>query len=207
MIEPVEFLVEHNVAFLFGAVFIDQIGVPLPSLPWLLAAGALSTSGDLNLWPALGSATLGAIAADLIWFFLGRAYGNSVLALVYKIFPDPDLWARRTQNLFDRYGMWGVAAAKFFPILKTLVPALAGSSRASVPRFLLFDGLGALLHGGAFILLGILFSEQLDQILGLFERHGARALILVAGIAVVYIAWQIIQRRRKALSKSANLGL
>ena len=55
--------------------------------------------------------------------------------------------ARRTQNLFTRYGMPGLIVAKFIPGLSTLAPPMAGSSGISAPRFLIFDGLGSLLQG------------------------------------------------------------
>ena len=42
MNETLEFLVRHGTAVLFAAVFVEQMGVPLPATPWLLAAA---------LWP------------------------------------------------------------------------------------------------------------------------------------------------------------
>ena len=45
MNETLDFLVRHGTTVLFAAVFIDQMGVPLPAAPWLLAAGALAAGG------------------------------------------------------------------------------------------------------------------------------------------------------------------
>ena len=42
------YLVRHGAAVLFVAVFVEQMGVPLPAAPWLLAAGALAASGEIN---------------------------------------------------------------------------------------------------------------------------------------------------------------
>jgi membrane protein DedA with SNARE-associated domain len=196
MNETLEFLSRHGAAFLFAAVFVEQIGVPLPSVPWLLAAGALIGTGRMHWLGALCAATFGALLADFIWFFLGRHYGNRVLGLLCRISLEPDSCVRRTQNLFTRYGMPGIVAAKFVPGLSTLAPPLAGNSGASAPRFLFFDGLGSLLYGGGFILVGVLFSHQLDQVIGALASLGGKALGVVAGLVAVYIACKYFQRHR-----------
>src|SRR6266498_3437238 len=157
MNETLEFLVRHGAAVLFAAIFVEQMGVPLPAAPWLLAAGALAATGRINWFVALCAATVGSLLADLIWFYLGRYGGQRMLNLLCRISLEPDSCVRRTQGLYTRYGMRGVVVAKFIPGLSTLLPPLAGNSGASTPRFLLFDGLGSLLYGGCFILLSALF--------------------------------------------------
>src|SRR2546425_7483997 len=147
-----EFLLRHGAVVVFAAVFVEQMGVPLPAAPWLLAAGALIGTGKMN-WPlAVAAALFGSLLADVIWFYLGRFYGNRVLNLLCRISLEPDSCVRRTQDLFCRYGMRGVVAAKFIPGLSTLAPPLAGSSGANAPRVLLFPGVGSVAFGGALIL-------------------------------------------------------
>jgi len=70
MNEAPEFLVRHGAAVLFAAIFVEQMGVPLPAAPWLLAAGALAATGRINWFVALSAATVGSLLADLIWFYL-----------------------------------------------------------------------------------------------------------------------------------------
>src|SRR5213595_2755400 len=165
MNETLEFLVRHGAAVLFAAVFVEQLGVPLPAAPWLLAAGALAATGKINWFAAITAATFGSVLADLIWFYLGRFRGQRVLNLLCRISLEPDSCVRRTQDLFTRYGMRGVIAAKFIPGLSTLAPPMAGNSGMAAPRFFFFDSLGSLLYAGVFILAGIIFSHQLDQVL------------------------------------------
>jgi len=196
MNQTLEFLVRHGTAVLFFAVFIEQLGVPLPAAPWMLAAGALAATGRINWFVALAAATSGSVVADLIWFFLGRYGGHRMLDLLCRISLEPDSCVRRTQDLFARYGMRGVVAAKFIPGLSTLAPPLAGSSGVSVSRFFLFDGLGSLLYAGCFILLGVLFSHQLEQVIAALASLGGSALALMVGLAMVYIGYKYFQRQR-----------
>src|SRR5437899_9402308 len=71
MNEILEFVVRHGAAVLFAAVFVEQLGIPLPAAPWLLAGGALAAGGEINWLTALSAATFGSMLADLIWFYLG----------------------------------------------------------------------------------------------------------------------------------------
>jgi membrane protein DedA with SNARE-associated domain len=177
-------------------VFVEQMGVPLPAAPWLLAAGALAAVGRINWLAALAATTFGSLLADLIWFYLGRYGGQRVLNLLCRISLEPDSCVRRTQDIFTRYGMRGVVVAKFIPGLSTLAPPLAGSSGVSARRFFLFDGLGSLLYPASFMLLGALFSRQLEQVIAALASLGGSALALVVGLGVAYIGYKYYQRRR-----------
>ncbi|MEI9863944.1 MAG: DedA family protein [Limisphaerales bacterium] len=181
MNETLEYLAHHGAMVLFVVVFVEQVGVPLPSAPWLLAAGALVGSGKMNWAAALSAATFSSLLADLIWFYLGRYRGQRVLSFLCRISLEPDSCVRRTQNLYTRYGMPGFVVSKFIPGLNTLAPPLAGNSGLSTGRFLFFDGLSSLLHGGSFILVGFLFSHQLVQIINALAGLGQGALVSLPG--------------------------
>jgi hypothetical protein len=63
-------------------------------------------------------------------------------------------------------------------------------------RFLIFDGVGAALWAGVFVGLGLLFSDQLERLVGQVGRLGTwLAAILVGGLAV-YILWKYVKRQR-----------
>src|SRR5258705_9006015 len=190
MNETLEFLVRHGAAVLFAAVFIEQMGVPLPAAPWLLAGGALIGGGQMNWVSAVCAAVSGSVLADVIWFYLGRHYGNRVLGLLCRISLEPDSCVRQTQNMFTRYGMKGVIVAKFIPGLSTIAPPMTVNSGVSASRFFLFDGAGSLLYGGGFILVGVLFSRQLEQVITALESLGGSALAVVGGVVALFIGYK-----------------
>jgi membrane protein DedA with SNARE-associated domain/rhodanese-related sulfurtransferase len=196
MNKAIDFLVHHGAVVLFAAVFVEQIGIPLPAALWLFAAGALIGAGKMSWFVALGSAATGSLLADLIWFNLGRRYGTRVLGLLCRISLEPDTCVRRTQGVFTRYGVKGVVPAKFIPGLSTLAPPLAGSSGVSVFRFLAFDLAGSVLYVGTFLVVGILFSRQLEQVMTALAGLGNGALVAVAGLVAFYIGYKYFQRHR-----------
>jgi membrane protein DedA with SNARE-associated domain/rhodanese-related sulfurtransferase len=191
-----QFLITHGLPLVFVAVFVEQLGLPIPAFPWLLAAGALAATAKFNLFLGLAVTVLACLLADGIWFYLGRSRGNQVVALLCRISLEPDSCVRRTQNVFTKYGLRGVLVAKFIPGMSTVAPPLAGMSGISAPRFLSVDGLGSLLYGGSLLAIGYVFSHQIDQVGGAISRIGGSALALVLVIAVIYIAYRFWQRQR-----------
>ena len=70
---------------IFAWVFAEQGGLPIPSFPILLVAGALSGSGQMNLGAAIGHSFMGAVLADWMWYELGRQRGVRVLQFLCKV--------------------------------------------------------------------------------------------------------------------------
>lgn len=191
-----QFLVNHGMLLVFIVVLLEQLGLPIPSLPVLLAAGALAVTGKFNLGIGIGVSILACLIADTLWFYLGRFRGIQVLGWLCRISLEPDSCVRRTQNMFTRYGLRSVTIAKFVPGLSTIAPPLAGMSGIKISRFLLFDGVGSLLYVGSFLVLGYGFSNQIAQIGVAMGNIGGRALSLLIGLVTLYIAYKYWQRQR-----------
>lgn len=194
--EAIQFLVRQGYTVLFVWVLVEQIGLPLPAIPLLLAAGALAGAGRLNIAIAIGVAVLAALLSDIVWYQIGRHRGSQVLQLLCRISLEPDWCVRRTEDVFARHGARSLLVAKFIPGLNTVAPPLAGIFRMRLPRFLLFDSLGALLWAGGFAGLGYLFSQQLERVAASALRLGTSLVgVLVGGLAA-YIIWKYVQRQR-----------
>jgi len=194
--EASQFLIRNGPSLVFATVFVEQMGLPIPALPLLLAAGALSAAGKFSLLTGIMATVIACLIADAFWFYLGRYRGNQVLGFLCRISLEPDSCVRRTQNAFTRYGMRGVVVAKFVPGMSTVAPPLAGMAGVPAGQFFLFDGLGSLLYGGSLLCLGYLFSSQIGQIGSAIAHVGGSALSLMAGLAALYVAYKYWQRQR-----------
>jgi membrane protein DedA with SNARE-associated domain len=196
MHRTLEFLLHHGYVVLLGWVFAEQIGLPLPSMPLLLAAGALAGTGQLSFFASLFYVVLASVAADFIWFQLGRRKGIRVLQLLCKISLEPDSCVRRTQGIFSKQGARSLLLSKFIPGLGTVAPPLAGIFHMRTRRFLLFDAAGSLLWGGTFLGLGYVFSGQIERVAERLASLGGWLLVLVLGALTAYIARKFIARQR-----------
>ena len=191
-----EFLAKHGYGVVFAYVLADQAGMPLPSLPLLLGAGAMAAGGRLSVWLVIGLAVLASVIGDSLWFGLGRYRGRSVLNLVCRVSLEPDSCVRQAQDSFERNGAKLLLFSKFLPGMGTTAPPLSAIVKMSFPKFLFWDTLGALLWAASAVFPGYLFHSQLEQVAFYGARLGA-GLFLLFGLALfAYISQKFITRRR-----------
>jgi len=192
----VAFVERHGYALLFLWVLAEQSAIPLPSIPLLLAAGALIRTGRLHPLPATACCVIAALVADTIWFQLGRRQGRQVLRLLCRVSLEPDSCVRQTENAFLKYGMSSLLVSKFIPGLNAVAAPLAGNSKGPYWRFLLYDSAGASIWSATYLAAGYLFSEQLETAVAYALRMGSSLIVLVVALFGLWIGWKFIQRRR-----------
>lgn len=196
MHRTVEFLLHHGYVVLLAWVFAEQTGVPVPSIPLLLAAGALAGSHQLNLFASLFIVTFAAVSADSLWYQLGRRKGIKVLQFLCKITIEPDSCVRRTEGVFSRQGARSLILAKFLPGLSTVAPPLAGIFHMRPRRFLLFDAAGSFLWASTFLGLGYVFSGQIERIAEHAASLGGWLVVILVGALASYLGYKFVARKR-----------
>jgi len=194
--EITQFLVRHGYSVIFFWVLAEQAGIPFPSLPLLLSAGALSAEGKISFTVLLLLTFSGAFLSDLMWYQLGRTQGGRILNLLCRISLEPDSCVKNTENLFMKRGANSLLVSKFLPGLNTVAQPMAGIVRLSWLKFLCYDVCGTLFWAGSILLVGRIFHHQVEDILGLLRRSGASLLLIVLLAAAAWIGFKYIQRRR-----------
>jgi membrane protein DedA with SNARE-associated domain len=189
-------LVRYGYLVVFGSVLAEQIGIPIPAIPFLLAAGGLAGSGRLSLALLLALSGVASLMADMIWYWIGRLGGARVLGWLCRISLEPDSCVRRTQASFSKHGSRSLVFAKFVPGLSTIAPPLAGIVRMPLGRFVLFSAIGGVVWAGAFIGLGWVFSHQLEIVAGYAAQFGSWTAAALGGSLGGYIAWKFVSRQR-----------
>jgi len=203
---PTHILIAYGYLLLFAWVLVEQLGVPLPATPVLLAAGALSAEGRISFFVALMAGLAAALIADSSWFLVGRRHGHRLLRLLCKLSMEPTVCVRKTQDSFGRRRVVTLLIAKFVPGLALLAPPVAGQNGMSYGEFLLFDGIGATAWVGALLMVGRLFGDALKRDPSLLNWVGRfSGALLVAGIVAFFVGR--ILRRRMTLRELAAARL
>lgn len=197
---PIQVLLTYGYLLLFVWVLIEQMGIPLPATPILLAAGALSAQHKISFGVALAAGVIACLVADSSWFFIGRRYGHHVLRILCKLSLEPTICVRRTQNSYSRRRGLSLLFAKFVPGLATLAAPVAGQNGMPYASFLIFDGIGATLWIAALLWGGRLFGDALKRDPSLLDWVGRfSGALLVLGILGFFVAR--LYRRRLVLRK------
>jgi membrane-associated protein len=192
-------------AILFLIIFCETGLVVTPFLPGdslLFAAGVLSSAAELNpvaVWTVVFSA---ALLGDNTNYFVGRQFGLRIIesgkiSAVMK--PE---YIERTQSFFRKHGGKTVALARFFPIVRTYAPFMAGVGRMKWTRFVSFSALGSaawitLSVGAGWFLGGIDFVKEHFEVIVI-------AIIVVSLSPTVIHAIQARGTAKKAQAGSAQ---
>src|SRR5215510_9328707 len=165
----------YGISLVFLAVLFEQLGLPIPAMPVLIVAGALTMEKDLSIVQVLLVSLVASLIADAAWFLLGRRFGFRVLKTICRVSLSPDSCVRQTTTIFEKYGLPSLVVAKFVPGFSTVAPPLAGAIGARIPPFLFFDGAGALVWAGAGVAVGATFHKAIDRALEFLAGIGSWA--------------------------------
>ena len=165
---------------LFIIIFVETGLVVTPFLPGdslLFCAGIFAADGGgLNIFVLILLMTVAAILGNTSNYWIGRKVGEAIVrsGKVKALTPER---IEKTQALLDRYGALAVFLTRFFPIIRTFAPFLAGMGEMSFARFTLFNCLGGCVWVCLFTLLGYFFGG-----IPLVEEHFE---LVIIGIVVV----------------------
>jgi membrane protein DedA with SNARE-associated domain/rhodanese-related sulfurtransferase len=192
---PEHILLVYGYLILFAWVLVEQLGIPLPAMPVLLAAGALSAQHELSFVLCLLAGLVASLIADSAWFLIGRRHGHHVLRLLCKLSLEPTICVRRTQDSFGRRREVTLLIAKFVPGLATLAPPVAGQNGMGFGRFLLFDALGAAAWLAALLAAGRFFGDLLKRDPRLLDWAGDFSGVLLALGILAFFIGRVVRRR------------
>ena len=174
----------------FLAVLANQIGLPIPSVAFLMIAGALSAHGAMSTGIIVVLGVVGCLAGDAVWFCLGRRWGSKAMRVLCRFTADPQRYSRNATAKFRRFGLPVLCVAKFLPGVDAFMPPLAGAEGVSPPAFFALDTVGSLAWSAVYVGLGYLFSNQVEVVVRWSQYFGT-ALGAAIGIPVVlYAGWR-----------------
>jgi membrane protein DedA with SNARE-associated domain/rhodanese-related sulfurtransferase len=192
----IEFFVGHAYAVLFLWVLVEQLGMPIPSIPVLLTAGTLSATHRISAATALFAVVTACLVSDSTWYLLGRRFGARVIRLLCKLSLEAATCVARTEGYFTRRGPITLLFAKFIPGLSTVAAPIAGQTSMPYSRFLAYDLSGSLVWSLSFLLAGRFFGDiaKRSQVFFALLTHFAAAVFIV--MVVGFFLYRVTKQRR-----------
>jgi membrane protein DedA with SNARE-associated domain/rhodanese-related sulfurtransferase len=189
-------LEHHTLALIFAWVLVEQAGVPVPSVPLMLAAGTLSAAHKFHVAYAIPVIMLACLISDSMWYLLGKHYGRKVLNLLCRFSLESDACVSKTQGTMGRRGAVTLLFAKFVPGLSTMAAPIAGQAKMSYAKFAAYDMAGTLIWAGAWLFVGRFFGDLAKRSSDFFSMLGHFAVLLVLLMVVAVIIYRLLARRR-----------
>jgi membrane-associated protein len=145
---------------LFLIIFAETGLVIAPILPGdslLFAAGAFAGLGVLNIWALYIIFCIAAILGDTVNYWVGSFIGERIFkpdALVLKT-----EYLVRTHAFYEKHGGKAVIFARYVPIMRTLVPFVAGVGKMTYTKFAAYNVTGGIIWVVLFTSLGFFFGN------------------------------------------------
>ncbi|OAQ41895.1 hypothetical protein A5893_01900 [Pedobacter psychrophilus] len=142
---------------LFLIVFAETGFVVTPFLPGdslLIAAGALIGAGDtgLNIYLLAILLIIAAITGNTVNYEIGRSLGAKVFKPENKILKLE--YYAQTKVFFEKHGAKAIILGRFLPILRTVVPFVAGIGKLNRIRYNTYNIIGGVLWICIFLFAG-----------------------------------------------------
>lgn len=169
------------------------VGFFLPGDSLLFLAGALVASHVIGLpiWLLAIGVFVAAVLGDQVGYLIGRRSGPRLFSR-----PDSRLFsqgnAERAQHFFDRHGPKAVILARFIPVVRTFVPAVAGIGHMPRRRFTIFNLIGAAVWSVGIVTTGYLFGG-----IAFIAAHIELITIGLAALSVIPGAFAYLRGRRR----------
>jgi membrane-associated protein len=176
------------------------IGFFMPGDSLLFTVGMLVAIGaiDVPLWLVCLLLVIVACVGNLVGYAIGYRAGP---ALFNK--PNSRLFKQeyvdKTHAFFEKYGARAIILARFVPIVRTFITAIAGVGRMDFRRYALYTTIGGVLWGAGVTIAGY-FLGQIP-----FIRNNLEAMIIaIVFVSVIPIGVEMIRAWLRNRAESHN---
>lgn len=167
------------------------LGVVLPGETAVLLGGVFAHQGSLPLATVMIAAVVGAVVGDTAGYAVGARLGPK---LGTRTAGRRAEHVQRAREFVRRHGAPAVFLGRWVPVMRALVPLIAGGSGMPYRRFALDNVTGGAVWGVAVAGLGYLAAAAYGRATQLLGLTGA-AVVLAFALAAVGVV--LVRRRRR----------
>ena len=173
-------------------VFVETglfFGFFLPGDSLLVTAGILAAAGILDIRWLILFAAAAAIAGDQTGYLIGRRAGQALVRRYEKF----RVHLERAHAFYEHYGSKTIVIARFVPIIRTFVPAVAGAAQMNYRRFVTYNIAGGMLWVLSTCLLGYGLGKTIPDI----DRYLHVVIAVVVFLSILPSIFEWRKHRKK----------
>ena len=144
---------------LFLIIFCETGLVFFPFLPGdalLFSAGVIAAAGAFNVYILLVLLILAAILGNTSNYFIGRYAAHFFLKIKNRTFHK---YLEQANIFYEKHGGKAVVLSRFFPIVRTYVPFVAGITQMRFKTYTIYNVLGGIFWVVLFVFGGYLLGN------------------------------------------------
>jgi len=171
------------------------VGIVLPGGDYFVFTSGMLCGTQFIEFPLIFviiSSIIAAILGDYTGYIQGKSLGK-------RLYNKRDNWIfkksylARSEIFYHKHGAWTFIIGRFFQIIRTILPALAGAVNIEKQQFIPFISLGATIWISCLMTLGYILGHKYPQLL----NYSHYILIGIVVFASIPIVWQLIQTLRQ----------
>jgi membrane protein DedA with SNARE-associated domain len=179
-----------------GLLFVEDFGVPVPGETVLIAAAVYAGTGQLNIVAVVVIAFVAAVVGDNVGYAIGRFGGHRLVDRYGRYVLLTPERVGKAEAFFTRHGGKVVTVARFIEGLRQANGIIAGMSRMTWSRFLMFNALGAAIWVGVWSALGYYAGQNVNTIYPVIQRYELYLLGALVAVVVFFIVRHLRRRHR-----------
>ena len=191
----IDFMKSYGYISLFALMALESASLPVPSEVVLPFAGYLVYLGSMNFWLAVAVSTAAGLAGALVDYYIAYFLGRPFVVALLKALRVHKGGLDRAERWFEKSGQWTVFAARFVPVLRTVISLPAGLFEMGIRPFVVMTVAGCLAWSVVLVYVGFLAGPAWDNALK-SSSAGIDALSAIIAVASAgYIIYFIVRGR------------
>jgi membrane-associated protein len=169
------------------------VGFFLPGDSLLFTAGLFVAAGtiDTPLWIVCVLLTICAFVGNIVGYYIGAKAGPALFNKPEsKIFKKE--YVDKTQEFFDKYGARAIVLARFVPIVRTFITAMAGVGKMDPKKYFTYSAIGGVVWAAGLTVLGYFLGQ-----VSLIKENLEVTLLAIVFLSIVPIIIEVIKARRE----------
>ena len=181
----------------FAIIFAESgllVGLVLPGDSLLFAAGLLASQHVMNIWLLVVSVIIAAISGNLVGYSIGKKFGPALFTRSRFLSPSQ---LKRAEKFFGSHGGKSVVIGRFVPVVRTIVPLLAGIAKVPVAKFSNYTVIGAVLWGASIPVAGYYLGTKIPSV----DKYVLPVIVIAILVALIPSLYHLAKQWSSGPSK------
>lgn len=164
-------------------------GVFLPGDSLLFTAGVLASQGYFNIVLLAFGCFVAAVAGDATGYYIGDRMGRRLFTKPESRFFKP-AYLHKAQAFFEKHGGKAIILGRFMPVVRTMVPMVAGAGTMPYRRFFTYNVIGGFLWGVCVTVAGYYLGELIGDSIDRYLLPIIAVIIIVSVAPSAFHIWK-----------------
>lgn len=172
---------------IFLLMALESSFFPFPSEVVMIPAGYLAWQGEMNLFYAFMSGTLGSLFGALFNYFLCYFWGRTLIQKYGKFIGITHKKMLKFEKFFNKYGDISTFNSRLIPGIRQYISLPAGIAKMNIIKFSIYTSLGAGIWSLILLTIGYFIGDQQDRINEYLKIITYSLIAFVIMLSAIYI--------------------